>query len=376
MRGTPPCRLYQSYTRSHRYVSVCSTTWQCARCGCGRLQMTRHSDRGKCYPQGTGKSSVTKDAITGLATYMAWLEKNPVPRGKVAVFRGHPDNVFDLKPSVFRNAIREQREHLLLRELIAVHPAEFGGDSGALEELVRMQHYTLPTRLLDVTWNPLVALWFASGAYEKKIETGSSTKSGRPAHKTVKTPGEIVRIILDEKLVRYFDSDRVSCVTNLARCTPEQKDALRGLLRAGPSSEAAKKAFNKEPVVRRLLHFIRGEKPAFEAEIEPEHLNGIFLVKPKMNNRRILAQEGAFLAFGLDPELPPTGNAEFRVDRMRIDTRNKARIRKQLAQLSINERTLFPEIDRAARYLTDELQTSDLLSRGTGPSVRSPAPRR
>lgn len=311
---------------------------------------------------------MNNDAITSLATFRSWLERNPVPSGKVAVFRGHPDVAFDLKPSVFRNDIRIAREHLLLRELIAVHPGEFQADLGALEELVRMQHYTLPTRLLDVTWNPLVALWFASEAFEKKVETGATTKSGRPALKSAKTPGEIVRLVLDEDLVRYFDSDRVSCVANLARCTPKQKTDLRRLLDTRPTTDAEKEAFNKEPTVRRLLHFVRGEKPAFEAEIEPEHLEGIYLVKPKMNNRRILAQEGAFLAFGLLPELPPTGNPEIRIDRIRIDTRNKGRIRKQLAQLSVNERTLFPEIDRAARYLTDELQTSDLLSRGASPA--------
>ena len=41
----------------------------------------------------------------------------------------------------------EIREHLLLRELIAAHPAEFLTDTSALEQLVRMQHYSLPTRV-------------------------------------------------------------------------------------------------------------------------------------------------------------------------------------------------------------------------------------
>lgn len=321
---------------------------------------------------------VPTDTITNLATYMAWLQGNPLPSGKVSVFRGHPDAAFDLKPSVFRNDLREEREHLLLRELIAVHPSEFAGDASALEELVRMQHYALPTRLLDVTWNPLVALWFASEPFEKQAETGAMTKLGRPARKTVKVGGEIVRITLDEDLVRYFDSDRVSCVANLARCTPQQKASLRQLVGATANTDKAKKAFNTDPTVRRLLHFIRGEKPAFEAEIVPEHLTGIFLVKPKMNNRRILAQEGAFLAFGLVPELPREGNHDFQIDRVAVESRNKGRIRRQLAQLSVNERTLFPEIDRAARYLTDELQTSDLLSRGAGPGggPLSPPPSR
>tara|TARA_R110000868_G_scaffold213175_2_gene463063 strand:- start:735 stop:1679 length:945 start_codon:yes stop_codon:yes gene_type:complete len=314
---------------------------------------------------------MSSDAITSLATYMSWLERHTVPKGKVAVFRGHPDVAFDLKPSAFRNDRRKEREHLMLRELIAVHPTEFLSDTTALEQLVRMQHYSLPTRLLDVTWNPLVALWFASEYHDKKIETGRLTKGGRPEQKTVKTPGEIIRIVLDEGLVRYFDSDRVSCVANLARCTPEQKAELRLMVDTSTKSEAGIKVFNNQPTVRRLLHFIRTEKPSFEAEIIPEHLDGIFVMKPKMNNSRILAQEGAFLAFGLSDELPPLGTGEIKIDRIRLEVRNKQRVRGQLAQLSINERTLFPEIDRAARYLTEEMETADLLSRRASSSPKT-----
>lgn len=324
---------------------------------------------------------MTKNPVTSLSGYIGWLEANPVPAGKVAVYRGLADEVFDLRPSVFRKTadggeVRARREHLLLRELIAAHPAEFAGDLSSLEALARMQHYALPTRLLDVTWNPLVALWFATESHSKVVETGKTTKSGKPETRTVQTAGQVVRLLLDERDVRFFDSDRISLITNLARCTHEQKEQLTKLVAANPVTDKELEDFNTERTVRRLLHFVRSEKPAFEAEIEPEHLNGIYLVKPKLNNRRILAQEGAFLAFGLTSEVPKTMGPVFDVTTLGVTAARKPDIRRQLDGLSINERTLYPDIERAARYLTDELQTADLLARGVPSTPTSPSKKR
>lgn len=323
---------------------------------------------------------MTNNPVSNLSDFIGWLETNPVPVGKVAVYRGLADQAFDLRPAVFRKAadgddVRARREHLLLRELIAAHPAEFAGDKSALETLARMQHYSLPTRLLDVTWNPLAALWFATEGHSKVVETGRSTKSGKPETRTIRTAGQVVRLLLDDRNVRFFDSDRISLITNLARCTHEQKEELRTLVEAKPKTDEELGAFNGNRTVRRLLHFVRSEKPAFEAEIEPEHLNGIYLVKPKLSNRRILAQEGAFLAFGLMSEVPKTVGPIFEATTLTVAAVRKPGIRKQLDDLSINERTLYPDIERAARYLTDELQTADLLARGV-PSTSTSASRK
>ena len=82
-------------------------------------------------------------------------------------YRGHSNKKkYKLEPSLFRkddegNYLYLDNEHILYRELIVSNSADFVSDEYTLDRLVRMQHYSLPTRLLNITSNPLIALYFA-----------------------------------------------------------------------------------------------------------------------------------------------------------------------------------------------------------------------
>lgn len=81
--------------------------------------------------------------------------------GAETFYRGHADESWNLIPSIFRTPNGIKKEHLLFRDMVAHVPQDFSECKSALDYLVQMQHYGLPTRLLDVTTNPLVALYFA-----------------------------------------------------------------------------------------------------------------------------------------------------------------------------------------------------------------------
>lgn len=80
------------------------------------------------------------------------------------VYRGHSDSSSNYKliPSLARyDGALERSENIIIDELITLRPEEFQDISSNFDLLAKMQHYELPTRLLDFSYNPLIALYFA-----------------------------------------------------------------------------------------------------------------------------------------------------------------------------------------------------------------------
>lgn len=247
-------------------------------------------------------------------------------RGELLFYRGHSDrDKYKLEPSLHRNPAHIDAEAVMFRELLISNPSEFMADVSTLDKLVRMQHHSLPTRLLDISSNPLMALYFACKS--KPEETGQVV---------------VVRVKKDD--LKFFDSDTASCLANLARLPKEDKDKLDLTLDLGE--------FNNTVEATKLVHLIREEKPFFLNKIVPADLESIICVKGKMNNNRILSQSGAFLLFGRNAILPETGAASFGVERIDINKDAKPKILAELDSLNINESTAFPYIENSAKYIS------------------------
>lgn len=258
-------------------------------------------------------------------------------------FRGQGDASWPIVAGIFRPAFTEllENEKRAVRDLISVHPSEFAADETMFDKLVRMQHFGLPTRLLDVSRNALVALYFA---------TDPGPHGSKP------TDGMVTAFAIPPEREKYFDSDSVSCMANLANMTSDEKDAiyqLKELVIELTEDEQVIK-FNDAGVIKRLHQFIRSEKPYFQPIIRPIDLLQPYYVHPKMSNRRILAQSGAFILYGLDPFKDLFFPYEIEETSFRVPQKAKLPIRKALANLGINESTLFPEIDRAAARIKNQ----------------------
>ncbi|KGT80500.1 hypothetical protein MA20_07725 [Bradyrhizobium japonicum] len=265
---------------------------------------------------------------------MGWTRGGERP----VAFRGEQYTGWQTQPKVFRPDVGlYEHEKNAVRDLISIHPQEFQEDETMFDRLVRMQHFELPTRLLDVSTNPLVALYFATAEYKLNGKAED---------------GKVQALFLPEERQRYYDSDRVSCMANLANFTADEKREMAKAYRLNRTD------FNKHPVVRRLLWFVRIEKPHFEPQIDPRHLQQPVFVKPKMSNRRIIAQSGAFLIYGARRLSNTQVDTDLRLSRATVPAGRKAEIRNQLERLGIHASSLFPEIDKAAGFVVSRYKNS------------------
>ncbi|MFB5143574.1 FRG domain-containing protein [Vibrio diabolicus] len=267
--------------------------------------------------------------IGAITTFIKEIKSIKAKEGHTLFFRGHSDDSYKAIPSIFRHIDNDEskekyiaNEDRLYKSMVANCPTDFLTCSSAFDHLVKMQHYGLPTRLLDITSNPLVALYFACCA--------NHGKGGKH--------GEILIYQIPDEKIKFYSGDSVSVVSNLAKM---------------------KSDFDYSKEKNKYLHEIKYEKPYFLDGINEEHLHTVFCVKPKLDNPRVIKQSGAFLLFGmgankLEPaSIPPEFlfKSNDDVKTIKIAQNGKVNILEELRELGVSPASLFPEIEKVAEYL-------------------------
>lgn len=263
-------------------------------------------------------------------------------KGKI---KNGKEETWELKSSLSRNQGLIKNEHKIFREIIARCPNDFEGLTYTFDKLVKMQHYELPTRLLDITSNPFVALWFAC----KKL-----------AKDEYEIPGACVYVFgIKKQDIKYYDSDSVSVTSNLSRIPKDGWDIQSYFRPHAKRNQIDDVLIADDFSMQKLLHEIKQEKPQFRTHIEYKDLIDVKCVIPKANNPRIQAQAGAFFIFGLDEKEPNNKLASFPTNDyikgiIKIDENSKKAILEELKAMRIFESTLFPELPNVAKAIKEE----------------------
>ncbi|MDE6870975.1 MAG: FRG domain-containing protein [Bacteroidales bacterium] len=243
-------------------------------------------------------------------------------------FRGQCNSVWDIRPSIFRESLVSVESRIIKTAKSRV-PSEFRECTSPFEELTKLQHYGLPTRLLDLTRNPLVALYFACCSSE---------------------------IVVDNEGVENYSDG----VVYICSGYEESTDSFNSTILA----KIAQIDFDGETTLK-LLKDKLGLTEELPAEAFIKILQGSAFVMPSYNNSRIIRQSGAFLITGsinicqddediwnsVVSKCVRNLNEAIDVKRIIIPNEIKEDILDELDLFNINESSLFPELEHQMSHV-------------------------
>lgn len=249
--------------------------------------------------------------INSVSDFLNWIhscyKKNN--SNKHLFFRGHSVSTYELIPSVFRNKFNEKDIILDFKQYAPVHNIQYDFIYECDKMLCDMQHFGLPTRLLDWTINPLIALYFSC--------QNSSTPN----------------VNADGQLFTFNPWDYNKKVIGTGK-TPQMHDihiAMRSLLAYGWKFSEIKECLQRKYI---------------KVELTENDIQKPFsYVAPYTNNRKT-NQRGCFTIFGIDKhKFDYWIEAKESLDSVIIKAKKKNNILEELNLLYVNEYSVYPDFE-------------------------------
>ena len=250
-------------------------------------------------------------------------------------------------PSLFRDDKYIQNEHNIFNEAIRCYPQEFPVVETTFEQLTRMAHFELPTRLLDVSPRLATAIGMASLPSPADDEKEFFTWNG------------FIRVYrVNKKKIKYSTSDTIVALSNLARIKPANIDITNlGYLAYECKNERAGFYWDKDSEVSKKLM---------------RDIKKVWCVRPVNNNVRIQAQRGEFFIFGCEnnkekieasfsesdynnPDAATNGMAEIGI--ITLTPSLKREVKEMAEILDVTEDRLYPDFGRFHNVIKERYGT-------------------
>ena len=233
-------------------------------------------------------------------------------------YRGQNAN-YSLLPGVFRRKKNmEYKENFIIRAFNGAYENYCEHISTEAEKFSFMQHYGIPTRLLDWTESALIALFFAVNEENEKDDYTV----------WVLNPEKLNELTIERKHNGPFSFEN---------------DFIEKRFRAIPYDGVSEKLYPNE-----LQGMI--EKSNFPIAFHPKY----------SKNNRIAAQKGMFVMWGINHQSLEIIMGEIPNSLYKIVIKNcdRGKIYKELNILGITETTVYPDI----KGLAEELKSSAYMS--------------
>ena len=261
-------------------------------------------------------------------------------------FRGQAVDYWNISSTIVRDK-KLGIEHYLMSEPLRQIPNEFVNIGDGFEIMEKYQHYGMCTRLLDVTTNPLVALYFACEHHKEEEYTDSVSKESLKM-----SPMGIVYFKEENAPLKYDDFE-VRIISKLASYDLNESRTLE---------EVIHKLYEDKIISGEQLKTWSNDKGLLEFI---NICQNVFTVLPIMNNDRLIRQSGAFLLpgqFNIECRKEKIKDAvitkaeanlrsEFEKEFFYIDDEDKEKVRRELEHCNISEANLFPELEYQLNYI-------------------------
>jgi hypothetical protein len=264
-------------------------------------------------------------------------------------FRGHQNCDLSLRPGLYREGTIRHLHKQSGSPIPADEPANLFDELFDLEHELRidftsyghllnetnqaktaidwyflMQHHGIPTRLLDWTTNALAALFFSLDEFRRKREEAVAEDPASPA---------CVAVWMVDA---YWLADCLSSEWG-SPLLAWSDDALRFV-----------------PPLETLIDKMGDSKALLPGHAMP--------IEPPAMHPRVAAQEGRFIIFGRTQDLLDekirleqkddcSGVEELRLEQIRFEVDDVEALLRDLAQLGVSKRTLFPDLSGLADFV-------------------------